>query len=336
MEAKHMKSYFRSLKRSKSKGIVDQEQTEHTEPKNFKTENNKNLNKTLENNENKMKNHQKKEQLPLEKVYKRLNDKHNDAKLKNAHIKVDDTNKIEDSREKETVALSVEGFTDVSFWREPLPSVDIQNLPNDGTKLKTVHIEVDDNNKIEDTQEEEEAVSSVDDFTDVCFWKEPFPHVDIHDMAENSNTTKNAAIINLEENRKVFPCNDQSEGQYNAAAFWKDPIPEVDLSKLIENNIMKLNVDEDNVTKAIIQIKANEDIKGKSNNAQMTTELVKMNDELSDNVEMLERENKSLSDCLEGVKDDIMKLETRIRTLELSRKMAHCPKNEINKIVTRY
>eukprot|EP00092_Neocalanus_flemingeri_P103066 GFUD01131852.1.p1 GENE.GFUD01131852.1~~GFUD01131852.1.p1 ORF type:complete len:300 (-),score=103.96 GFUD01131852.1:98-961(-) len=249
LEEKHMKNYFRTLKRSKNKGMVHQEPVMKKEIKNRKTENINNLEQTPENRENKIRNHHKQEQMLLENVGKRLNDEHDDTH--------GGTNKTEEDLKKENVLQSGDDFSNVSFWREPLPQVDT------------------------------------------------------YSMSKNTSDVKNAV-----EDNKVFPVCNQSEGQFNAAAFWKDPIPEVDLSELMENNTGLPSVEEDNVAKAKNQMQVNGDVFEKSDTQEMTTELVKMIDELTDKMEVLEKENKSLRNCLGVVKDDIASLETRIRTLE--------------------
>eukprot|EP00092_Neocalanus_flemingeri_P030281 GFUD01032872.1.p1 GENE.GFUD01032872.1~~GFUD01032872.1.p1 ORF type:complete len:311 (-),score=105.07 GFUD01032872.1:98-985(-) len=257
LEEKHMKNYFRTLKRSKSKGMVHQEPVMNKEIKNRKIENINNLDQAPENKEKKIINHLKQKQMLLENDYNRLNDTQHTTDSNT----LGDTNKTEDDPKKENVLPSGVDFSEVSFWREPLPQVDT------------------------------------------------------YSMSENIFDVKNAKTSHLEDN-KVFPVCNQSEGQFNAAAFWKDPIPEVNLSELIENNSRLPNVEEDNVAKAKNQMQVNGDVFEKSDTQEMTTELVKMIDELTDKMEVLEKENKSLRNCLGVVKDDIASLETRIRTLE--------------------
>ena len=136
-------------------------------------------------------------------------------------------------------------------------------------------------------------------------------------MLETTFKEEKVKVVETSENKKVFQGQSQSEGQFTAATFWKDPIPEVNLSDLLEiNNDIIPKLGEGNVAYRKTNTEINKDLAKPCNTDEVAIELVKVNDELSEKINVLEQENESLKNFLESVTDDIMNLEARIRALE--------------------
>jgi len=314
LEEKHMKNYFRSLKRSKSKGAINQKIV----GKNKNMGMTKTSEAAKENKVHKIRKPRTKDVVQLKNSEKSCNE-HEEA----APAMSDVSSDTEFNHSVDTIEAEVDDFTDTSFWKEPFIEVDLDNMSG--------NVSEEDNVKV--TKKEMTSLGqSEGQFNAAAFWKDPMPDIDLSDFAESitvdqcsirKSATKHKPqeldeeqVENLKEgnNKKTVDENtEDTDDQFNSSEFWKDPIPDINVSDLI--NIGKANVEANELR----LIQPEENIKEGAmtdKNIAMGGVFVNPHDNMSEKLEELEDDNKSLRTYLANLRNDIMTLAARINALE--------------------
>jgi len=286
-----MKSYFRSLKRSKSKNVDEVKQARKSKPAGLT------YNRGLTNED-------KEQKMGKQNI------------RDNGDYGGDDLNLplVESSLSKQETSVeanetNANDFNTSSFWKEPFMEVDLDSMMEDESEETNQILQGDAATNLDKSQVQ---------FTAVAFWKDPMPDIDLSADSEvmpvdkNYKTHDNDIECNeKQQNEKLIPASPEFEEEFNSAQFWKDPIQDISLGDLID--IGEANC-EGNVLGFMKANKRN--LKGNilTGNA---TKIVNNCEDMSQKIEILEDSYKCLRFNLENVKRAILKLEDRVKHLEI-------------------
>ena len=292
-----MKSYFRSLKRSKSKNIDEQKQGRATgkyRPSGL----------TYDRGfANEVKRHEQEKQ-----------NKGNETWTDNVGGDVN-LPQIESTLSKQEAPTNAyetnaSDFNTSSFWREPFMKVDLECMAEDESKVANNILQVEEANNLDVSQLQ---------FTAVAFWKDPMPDIDFSTNSEVMTNDENSKAHNIDiecnekqQKEKLIPDSPEFEEEFSSAQFWKDPIPDICLGDLM--NIEEANRDV-TVPGFMKSSKKNPKADILLENA---AKIVSNSEDIPKKIEILEDSYKCLRFDLQNVKHEILKLEDRVKHLERS------------------